>query len=116
LEDVPDDWRNIVDDPRAAELHFRDEIRSQLSDYTQGSRAGLVVDAVGLEGAPFETRLVVEFRAERRYPGCRYRWKRSLWADTFLWDDAIFWANLEEMVEAADIVLPADPGRLIDVA
>src|SRR4051812_31751799 len=71
--EVPADWRERVDDPREAELSLLAELRSASDDH-HGRRSGLLVDRLELEGCWPDTALRVEFRAERRYPRCRFMW------------------------------------------
>jgi len=113
--DVPSDWRGRVDDPRKAELSLLHELRAA-SDDRRGLCAGLRIDRLELEGSLPDTAIRAEFRAERRYPRCRFRWRWPLWDDPCGFDDVVFWANLVEIVEAADIVLPGKAGAVVDVS
>jgi len=112
--DVPDDWRDHVDDPQDAEARFLEELRAAAPAW-QGGRSGLVVDGLDLEGAWPGTTLRVLFRAERRYPRCRFSWRWPLWRDPSGFDDAIFLANLVELTDAADIVLPGESDEVVEL-
>jgi len=108
-----DRWRERVDDPEEPELLLLEELRNDAPAQRSFASTGFRVDSVELSGAYPDTEIVVEFRAMRRYPDRTFVRRWRLWDHESQWDSSVFWANLIELVDAADITLPGGPGERV---